>query len=56
MADAWRGDVQRERQQGRPLDAMKALMLEMRRFSEKPCVLQLGIDAGPFLNIHADFG
>ena len=29
MADAWRGDVQRERQQGRPLDAMKALMLEM---------------------------
>ena len=26
------------------MEAMKALMMEMRSFSEKPCVLQLGID------------
>ena len=42
--EPWQADVRERLKGGEAMEAMKALMMEMRSFSEKPCVLQLGID------------
>ena len=44
--EPWQASV-RERLKVEPMEAMKMLMMEMRSFSERPCVLHLGIDTRP---------
>ncbi|CAK9055632.1 COBW domain-containing protein 2 (Cobalamin synthase W domain-containing protein 2) [Durusdinium trenchii] len=52
----WEEEVQRKLKENEPMEAMKVLMMEMRSFSEKPCVLQLGIDTRSFYKDPAGFG
>ncbi|CAJ1417185.1 unnamed protein product [Effrenium voratum] len=53
---AWEAAVRQQLREGQAMEAMKALMLEMRAFSERPCVLQLGIDTKSFYTDPAGFG
>lgn len=56
MAETWEEELRRKLHQGEAMEAMKVLMMQMRSFSEKPCVLQLGIDTKSFYTDPAGFG
>lgn len=52
----WQAEAKSLVANGLPMEAMKAVMLEMRAFSNRPCVLQLGIDTTDYYRDPAAFG